>query len=87
MKKPWQWIKVETDGKVIKSSTCPITNQGINIGNLLSAPVAMRCKESINGKCAYCGDVSIENDTERKVQCFYPVVQNDKNWRPKKIDN
>lgn len=77
--KQWQWIKVEKVRGEVRSSFCPITDQDILLGqNTLD----MLCKESGVGKCAYCGDVSTESDTERKVQCFYPVVQNKKAWRP-----
>lgn len=77
-KKLWQWIKIEKVMGEVRSSFCPITRQDILLGSSLD----MLCKELGAGKCAYCGDVSTENNTERKIQCFYPIVQNENAWRP-----
>lgn len=80
--KKFRWIKTAKIKGEIKSDACPIDQRMVVIGNLLTPPLPIRCRESIFGKCAYCGDVETRNDTERAIQCFYPVAQNDKLWHP-----
>lgn len=81
----WKKIEIYKEKKVIVAETgtsdsCSITNQNIMLGVLQE--LLILCKDTPNGKCAYCGDVSVESDTERKIQCFYPVAQDAKRWKP-----
>jgi len=71
--KKFKWITVKAlgDGR-IEGTLCPIAG---HIDLPYGEPLDMLCKDSVHGKCAYCGDVSVEEKTERKIQCFYPVVQ------------
>ena len=81
--KKFKWIKAKPF-RSFESDNCPIDGSRSFIGNLPDESIAIKCRDTVNGKCAYCGDVSVEEKTERKIQCFYPVIQRQGSWQPEK---
>ena len=79
-KKKFEWVGIKVEDKVEIGDNCPITHEPVNL--ITTTPLAMLCKDSSNGRCAYAGDAEVVSDTERKVQCFYPVVQREGAWQP-----